>query len=123
MTETQDSEAGGPETDRGRAMFEELLWVHAAIRRDLAIVEQDHAQRRTAGDVARSCADRVDDGLASDGARRAGPGPPASNRAEFGSVPIRRRERRFTARCPTVRRCDSSDLAAVRPYPDAAIRS
>lgn len=29
-----------PETARGRAMFEELLWVHAAIRRDLEIVEQ-----------------------------------------------------------------------------------
>lgn len=28
------------ETDRGRAMFEELLWVHAAIRRDLETVEQ-----------------------------------------------------------------------------------
>jgi hypothetical protein len=30
----------GPETDRGRALFEELLWVHSAIRRDLATVEQ-----------------------------------------------------------------------------------
>src|SRR3954447_12179980 len=34
----------GPETDRetarGRAMFEELLWVHSAIRRDLEIVER-----------------------------------------------------------------------------------
>jgi hypothetical protein len=29
-----------PETDRGRAMFEELLWVHSIIRRDLEIVEQ-----------------------------------------------------------------------------------
>lgn len=29
-----------PETDRGRAMFEELLWVHSAIRRDLEIVEK-----------------------------------------------------------------------------------
>ena len=29
-----------PETDRGRAMFEELLWVHSAIRRDLETVEQ-----------------------------------------------------------------------------------
>ena len=28
-----------PETDRGRAMFRELLWVHSAIRRDLEIVE------------------------------------------------------------------------------------
>ena len=28
------------ETDRGRAIFAELLWVHAAIRRDLEIVEQ-----------------------------------------------------------------------------------
>jgi hypothetical protein len=30
----------GPETDRGRAIFEELLWVHSVIRRDLKIVEQ-----------------------------------------------------------------------------------
>jgi iron-sulfur cluster repair protein YtfE (RIC family) len=29
-----------PETERGRAMFQELLWVHAAIRRDLELVEQ-----------------------------------------------------------------------------------
>ena len=28
-----------PETDRGRALFQELLWVHEAIRRDLEIVE------------------------------------------------------------------------------------
>jgi hypothetical protein len=29
-----------PETDRGRAMFEALLWVHSAIRRDLEVVER-----------------------------------------------------------------------------------
>ena len=29
-----------PETDRGKAMFEELLWVHSVIRRDLEIVEK-----------------------------------------------------------------------------------
>jgi hypothetical protein len=29
-----------PETARGRAMFEQLLWVHSVIRRDLKIVEQ-----------------------------------------------------------------------------------
>jgi hypothetical protein len=29
-----------PETERGRAMFQELLWVHAAIRRDLETVER-----------------------------------------------------------------------------------
>jgi Hemerythrin HHE cation binding domain len=29
-----------PESDRGRAMFEELLWVHSAIRHDLEIVEK-----------------------------------------------------------------------------------
>ena len=29
-----------PETARGRAMFEELLWIHSVIRRDLKIVEQ-----------------------------------------------------------------------------------
>ena len=29
-----------PETARGRAMFEELHWVHSVIRRDLKIVEQ-----------------------------------------------------------------------------------
>ena len=32
--------AQGPETDRGRALFEELLWVHSIIRRDLEFVEQ-----------------------------------------------------------------------------------
>ena len=36
----EDAETNGPETDRGRAMFEELLWVHSVIRRDLKIVEQ-----------------------------------------------------------------------------------
>jgi hemerythrin HHE cation binding domain-containing protein len=43
MTEHQDREdAGeaGPETERGKALFEELLWVHSIIRRDLAAVEQ-----------------------------------------------------------------------------------
>ncbi len=35
-----DAETNGPETDRGRAMFEELLWIHSVIRRDLKIVEQ-----------------------------------------------------------------------------------
>jgi iron-sulfur cluster repair protein YtfE (RIC family) len=29
-----------PETDQGRALFQELLWVHGAIRRDLATVEE-----------------------------------------------------------------------------------
>jgi iron-sulfur cluster repair protein YtfE (RIC family) len=29
-----------PETERGRAMFKELLWVHSAIRRDLEVVEE-----------------------------------------------------------------------------------
>jgi Hemerythrin HHE cation binding domain len=38
--EREDAEARGPETDRGRAMFEELLWVHSIIRRDLKVVEQ-----------------------------------------------------------------------------------
>ena len=40
MTESRDIEERGSETDRGRAMFEELLWVHSVIRRDLEIVEQ-----------------------------------------------------------------------------------
>ena len=41
MTEPQEGTDGiGPETDRGRAIFEELLWVHSIIRRDLAIVER-----------------------------------------------------------------------------------
>jgi hypothetical protein len=43
MTEPQqreDAEGSGSETDRGRAIFEELLWVHSIIRRDLATVEQ-----------------------------------------------------------------------------------
>jgi hypothetical protein len=35
-----DDERLGPETDRGRAMFNELLWVHSVLRRDLGIVEQ-----------------------------------------------------------------------------------
>jgi iron-sulfur cluster repair protein YtfE (RIC family) len=29
-----------PETEQGKALFQELLWVHGAIRRDLAIVEE-----------------------------------------------------------------------------------
>jgi hemerythrin HHE cation binding domain-containing protein len=29
-----------PETDRGKALFEELLWVHSVIRRDLEVVER-----------------------------------------------------------------------------------
>ena len=29
-----------PETERGKAMFQELLWVHSAIRRDLETVER-----------------------------------------------------------------------------------
>jgi hypothetical protein len=33
-------DAGGAETERGRAMFAELLWVHSIVRRNLAIVEQ-----------------------------------------------------------------------------------
>jgi hypothetical protein len=36
----EDAEGSGPETDRGRTIFEELLWVHSVIRRDLGIVEQ-----------------------------------------------------------------------------------
>ncbi len=35
-----------PETEQGKALFQELLWVHGAIRRDLATVE------RLAGEVA-----------------------------------------------------------------------
>jgi len=35
-----DEDAGGAETERGRAMFAELLWVHSIVRRNLAIVEQ-----------------------------------------------------------------------------------
>jgi hypothetical protein len=35
-----DPQTTGLETDRGRAMFEELLWVHSIIRRDLATVER-----------------------------------------------------------------------------------
>jgi Hemerythrin HHE cation binding domain len=49
VSEPEDQGVGerdGPETDRGRAMFQELLWVHSAIRRDLATVE------RLAADVA-----------------------------------------------------------------------
>src|SRR3984893_6674192 len=38
--EGSPASGSAPETDRGRALFEELLWVHAAIRRDLRIVER-----------------------------------------------------------------------------------
>jgi hypothetical protein len=31
---------GSPETEQGRALFRELLWVHAAIRRDLETVQR-----------------------------------------------------------------------------------
>jgi hypothetical protein len=43
VSETNDGHPiapAGPETDRGKAMFEELLWVHSAIRRDLQILQQ-----------------------------------------------------------------------------------
>jgi hypothetical protein len=43
MTEPREpdiAERDGPETARGRAMFQELLWVHSIIRRDLGTVEQ-----------------------------------------------------------------------------------
>jgi hypothetical protein len=36
----EDADSSGPETDHGRAIFEELLWVHSIIRRDLETVEQ-----------------------------------------------------------------------------------
>ena len=36
----EDAEGLGPETERGKALFEELLWVHSIIRRDLEIVEK-----------------------------------------------------------------------------------
>jgi hemerythrin HHE cation binding domain-containing protein len=36
----EDPERSGLETDRGTAIFEELLWVHSIIRHDLKIVEQ-----------------------------------------------------------------------------------
>ena len=39
-TSSEGAESRGPETERGRAIFEELLWVHSIIRRDLGIVEQ-----------------------------------------------------------------------------------
>jgi Hemerythrin HHE cation binding domain len=40
MTDSLDPQEAAGETDRGRAIFEELLWVHSIIRRDLEIVEQ-----------------------------------------------------------------------------------
>ena len=40
MSPSDEAEARGPETAQGRAMFEELLWVHSAIRRDLDRVEE-----------------------------------------------------------------------------------
>jgi hypothetical protein len=39
-TSSEGAESRRPETKRGRAIFEELLWVHSIIRRDLEIVEQ-----------------------------------------------------------------------------------
>lgn len=36
----EGSDGSRPETERGRAIFEELLWVHSIIRRDLEIVER-----------------------------------------------------------------------------------
>jgi len=40
LQQPEDAEASGGETDRGRAIFEELLWVHSIIRRDLKTLEQ-----------------------------------------------------------------------------------
>jgi Hemerythrin HHE cation binding domain len=40
----EEAERSAVETDRGRAMFEELLWVHSIIRRDLEIVEELSAE-------------------------------------------------------------------------------
>jgi hypothetical protein len=40
LPEPVDAETAGPETDRGRAIFEELLWIHSIIRRDLSTIEQ-----------------------------------------------------------------------------------
>ena len=40
MSPSDQAEARGPETAQGRAMFEELIWVHSAIRRDLDRVEE-----------------------------------------------------------------------------------
>jgi hypothetical protein len=36
----EDADVSSRETDRGKAIFEELLWVHSIIRRDLEIVER-----------------------------------------------------------------------------------
>jgi hypothetical protein len=53
-----DANERGPETDRGKAIFEELLWVHSIIRRDLEIVE------KLAADVNEGLpGDAVQDGL------------------------------------------------------------
>lgn len=51
MTAWQDST---PETERGRAFFAELLWVHGLLRRDLATVErlaEEVADGLSAGDL------------------------------------------------------------------------
>jgi hypothetical protein len=40
MTDSPEPPAAAAETARGKAMFEELLWVHSAIRRDLETVER-----------------------------------------------------------------------------------
>jgi hypothetical protein len=40
LQDRKDAESSGSETARGRAIFEELLWVHSIIRRDLETVEQ-----------------------------------------------------------------------------------
>jgi hypothetical protein len=44
--------------------------------------QQDHAQRRAPGDVTRSGADRLNDVLARDSARRTRAAPPAGDRAD-----------------------------------------
>jgi iron-sulfur cluster repair protein YtfE (RIC family) len=49
-----------PETEQGRALFAELLWVHDAIRRDLARVEE-LAGEVVAGLPAAEARDRIED--------------------------------------------------------------
>jgi hypothetical protein len=66
MGDLQGDDEGGAETDRGKATFEELLWVHSIIRRDLGIIEQ------LAADVNEGMAgDAVEDAL--EGLKTGGP--------------------------------------------------
>ena len=90
-----------PETEQGRALFQELLWVHSVVRRDLETV------RRLAGEVL----DGLPGGAAQRRARRAPDERPAV--AAQGQLPAllplrpHAPQRRGRAAVPTLRETDS----------------